>query len=224
MCVISAVAQRYCDIVYLKNGSVIRGTITEQIPNSSLKIVTSDGSVLHCELDDVEKISKEPTKSNFNKRNNGSASGYRSYINAGYTVSTNNMVSEDHIDLATVHGYHLNPFLFAGVGVGATYFYNSNVWLLPVFAEVRGILPTSGLVKPYIGLRIGASIGLSRQTYIDEYGDYYEFGYGSGLYLTSSLGLEISRFDISASYVLQQHYSINIGGGIQFRIGVRLGK
>ncbi len=224
MCVISAVAQRYSDVVFLKNGSVIRGTITEQIPNSSLKIVTSDGSVLHCELDDVEKISKEPTKSNFNKRNNGSASGYRSYINAGYTVSTNNMVSEDHIDLATVHGYHLNPFLFAGVGVGATYFYNSNVWLLPVFAEVRGILPTSGLVKPYIGLRIGASIGLSRQTYIDEYGDYYEFGYGSGLYLTPSLGLEISRFDISASYVLQQHYSINIGGGIQFRIGVRLGK
>lgn len=222
MCVVSGVAQQYRDVVYLKNGSVIRGTITEQIPNSSLKIETADGSVLHCELDNVEKISKEPAKSYFNKRNNGSASGYRSYINAGYTVSTNNMVSEDHIDLATVHGYHLSPFLFAGVGVGVTYFYkpDSKVWFIPVFAEVRGILPTSGIVKPYIGLRIGASIGIPK--WDDEFCDYIRFG--SGLYLTPSLGMEISRFDISASYVLQQHYNINIGGGIQFRIGVRLGR
>lgn len=31
-------AQQYQDVVYLKNGSVIRGLITEQIPNKSLKI------------------------------------------------------------------------------------------------------------------------------------------------------------------------------------------
>ena len=38
-------AQSLQEVVYLKNGSVIRGTIIEQVPNESLKIQTSDGSV-----------------------------------------------------------------------------------------------------------------------------------------------------------------------------------
>jgi len=33
------------DIVYLKNGSVIRGTILEMIPGVTIKIVTADRSV-----------------------------------------------------------------------------------------------------------------------------------------------------------------------------------
>jgi len=33
------------DVVYLKNGSVITGSIIEQIPNETIKIQTRDGSV-----------------------------------------------------------------------------------------------------------------------------------------------------------------------------------
>lgn len=36
---------QYVDVVYLKNGSIIRGMIIEQIPNVSLKIQTKDGSI-----------------------------------------------------------------------------------------------------------------------------------------------------------------------------------
>lgn len=52
----------YQDVVYLKNGSVIRGLIIEQIPNQSLKIQTKDGSVFFYKMDDVEKITKEQSK------------------------------------------------------------------------------------------------------------------------------------------------------------------
>ena len=52
-------AQSLQEVVYLKNGSVIRGTIIEQVPNESLKIQTSDGSVFAYKMADVEKISKE---------------------------------------------------------------------------------------------------------------------------------------------------------------------
>jgi len=46
------------DVVYLKDGSIIRGTIIEQVPNVSLKIKTGDGSVFVYQMDEVEKISK----------------------------------------------------------------------------------------------------------------------------------------------------------------------
>jgi TM2 domain-containing membrane protein YozV len=49
----------YQDVVYLKDGSIIRGMIIEQIPYKTLKIETVDGSVFVCAFDDIEKITKE---------------------------------------------------------------------------------------------------------------------------------------------------------------------
>jgi hypothetical protein len=50
----------YVDVLYLKNGSIIRGLIIEQIPNTSVKIKTADGSVFVHVMEDVIKITKEP--------------------------------------------------------------------------------------------------------------------------------------------------------------------
>ena len=55
----SAVAQDMQDVVYLKNGSVIRGIVIEQVPGQSLKIKTKDGSVFVYKMDEVQKITKE---------------------------------------------------------------------------------------------------------------------------------------------------------------------
>lgn len=49
----------YVDVVYLKNGSVIRGMVIEQTPNLSLKIQTKDGSIFVYKMEEVEKITKE---------------------------------------------------------------------------------------------------------------------------------------------------------------------
>jgi len=46
------------DVVYLKNGSIIKGVITEQIPDVSIKIETSDGSIFVFKADEIEKIDK----------------------------------------------------------------------------------------------------------------------------------------------------------------------
>lgn len=52
----------YVEVVYLKNGSIIRGMIIEQIPNVSLKIQTRDGNVFVYKMEEVEKITKELSK------------------------------------------------------------------------------------------------------------------------------------------------------------------
>jgi hypothetical protein len=49
----------YQDVVYLKNGSIIRGIVIEQVPNKSIKIETSDRSVFVYQMDEIEKLTKE---------------------------------------------------------------------------------------------------------------------------------------------------------------------
>lgn len=50
------------DVVYLKNGSVIKGTIIEQIPNVSIKIKTKDGNVFVYKMEEIEKTTREELK------------------------------------------------------------------------------------------------------------------------------------------------------------------
>lgn len=47
------------DVVYCKNGSIIRGVIIEQVPNESLKIQTADGNVFVYAMSEIEKMTKE---------------------------------------------------------------------------------------------------------------------------------------------------------------------
>ena len=47
------------DVVYLRNGSVIRGTIVEIRPDESVKIQMSDGSILVFPFAEVQRIAKE---------------------------------------------------------------------------------------------------------------------------------------------------------------------
>lgn len=53
---------KYQDVVYLKNGSIIRGVVIEQVPNVSLKIQTVDGNVFVFKMDEVLKITKEQSR------------------------------------------------------------------------------------------------------------------------------------------------------------------
>ncbi len=43
---VTAQQKNLIDVVYLKNGSIIRGIIIEQIPNTTIKLKTSDGMKL----------------------------------------------------------------------------------------------------------------------------------------------------------------------------------
>lgn len=51
------------DILYLKNGSIIKGEIIEYVPDKVVKITTADGSMFVFDSQEVIKIAKEPTAS-----------------------------------------------------------------------------------------------------------------------------------------------------------------
>ncbi len=68
------------DVVYLKNGSIIKGRVVEQFIGERIKIETSDGSILVFTNGEIEKIIKEkkrPTNSNQTISRPATVSGYK---------------------------------------------------------------------------------------------------------------------------------------------------
>jgi hypothetical protein len=55
-------AEDYEDVVYLKNGNIIRGVILEQNLGESLKIAARDGSIFVLSMEEIARIAKEPLK------------------------------------------------------------------------------------------------------------------------------------------------------------------
>lgn len=184
------------DVVYLKNGSIIRGIIIEQVPNKSIKIQTRDENIFVYQMDEIEKIGKERTTSNnsFKKVLNSDKSygliGYRGFVEFGYTTG-----DDGCIQLTTTHGYQLNPYLFVGGATGVNYFKESESVLIPIWADIRGYL-SDGPLTPFIGLRVGYSI------------DVMDHEGGSGSYWSPSIGVrymigERTGLNLSVGYASQ---------------------
>lgn len=65
----SGFAQRnFQDVVYLKNGAIVRGSIIELIPDKSIKIEEEDNNIFFFKMDDIDKITKEPSVKSQNRR------------------------------------------------------------------------------------------------------------------------------------------------------------
>lgn len=56
---ITAFCESSSDVIYLVDGSVVRGTIVEEVPSETYKIETAGGSVLVFGADEVENIVRE---------------------------------------------------------------------------------------------------------------------------------------------------------------------
>lgn len=67
---VSAQQNNLIDIVYLKNGSVLRGVIIEQVPNELIKLQTADGNVFVYQISEIDKITKEHVHNALHKKNN----------------------------------------------------------------------------------------------------------------------------------------------------------
>lgn len=206
----SANAQSLQEVVYLKNGSVIKGVVIEQVPGVSLKIRTNDGSVFAYSMSEVEKISKEELtqiRVKTTSRTNSSLDlGYRGFVDLGFTVGVGGGRGCDRIELATSHGVQIIPQLYVGAGVGVSYFYDFSDVAIPLFVDVRTDL-LQNKTTPFIDLKIGYSVaGIS------------------GFYLSPTLGCRFNRFSIGLSYIMQKQnvYGWSVGnvGGFSIKLGL----
>jgi len=157
MTTVSFGQNNYQDVVYLKNGSIIRGVIIEQVPNKSIKIETADRNVFVYQMDEIEKLAKEQyqRKSGSSLNNTGLQSGYKGIVELGYQIGTGDY-GMDRLKLNIINGYQINPYFSLGFGTGLRYYFDEAAALIPVFADFRANF-INNKVSPYFSLGVGYS-------------------------------------------------------------------
>lgn len=179
----------YQDVVYLKNGSIIRGTIIEQVPNKSIKIETVIKSVFVYQMDEIEKLTKETIqgKSGGSLSNSGLRSGYKGIVELGYQIGTGDY-GMDRFKLNIINGYQVNPYFSLGLGTGLRYYFDAEALLIPVFADFRANF-INNKISPYLSLGVGYSLNAT---------DDFE---GIGFLLNPTVGVSFKVSDKSAMNV-----------------------
>lgn len=193
------------DVVYLNNGSILRGIIIEQVPNRSLKVQISGGSVFHVELGEVARMTREPMLAQQSVRRDPSSAqraesrrdttAREPYIQKkrGYFFQGQLLLEMLQGGVRVVNGYRIGRFGHIGVGLGIdlsgpslTNAYDvawnggsaitSGVYL-PIYLQYSGEI-LNRRVTPFYAVEAGYAAAISGRMH--DYPMYDEFGYGYG--------------------------------------------
>lgn len=202
-------------VVYFKDGSVMRGTVLEQIPDEYVKIRITGGSVLTVQMSEVERIKSDASLYTFHPDgSNSKTRGFYHGFNVQGTFGNPNNGEFDRRLLlgAGVQysaGKQFNRCLSLGGGVGLEMY---NRVFADIFVQVRGFLPL-GKVTPVLA----ADAGYGAPVLLQNAGNRNAQIRG-GWSLRPSIGLRIAtrgRADllVDAGYQLQEFHSVNDWGG-----------
>jgi hypothetical protein len=187
------IAADMVEVVYLKNGSIIRGIIIEQIPGKSIKIQTEGGNVFVFTYDEIEKITKEA----------GSAPGVSSPLeprSTGFTslakLGLMSGESETMFSITSISGAMLSEDV--SLGLGLTYDNYPNGSMLPIFLDVRGYM-THGRVRPVLFADAGYSLGWIKGLSGSDWG---------GFMLNAGLGISVAFPNSRAAFVADVGYKL----------------
>ena len=148
------------DVVYLKNGSIIKGKVIEVVPSESVQVQTQDGSLFVYSMDEIDRISNEENADNtesYLKR------GFRGIpdlsIHAGLNDGSNIMFMASY-----TAGYQINRLIFLGGGIAPAYDLDYE-FILPIYSAIRFDFANSQ-ISPFLDARLGYAIDSGAYTYI----------------------------------------------------------
>jgi len=178
------------EVIYLKNGSIIKGDIVEIIPNKTLTVETADGSSFVCNYDDIDKITREKTENNEVKATPEPKQGNKlSPLKRGYSGDVSSGFFAGEVwgaDILTTHGFRFNPNLFIGLGTGVRFSDYAYTVSIPVFVDFRyDVLKYK--ISPFIAVKSGVSIDL-------------EHTIATGFYGAGDVGCRFGRFYVSTGF------------------------
>lgn len=213
----AALAQQAQDILYLKNGSVIHGSVTEFVVGGNVKIQTATGDIFVYTIDQVDKMVKDAAQVRYTNNGNNNTQeveveksyrlprGYRGFIDISGHANSDDCL----YGLTTTHGYQINARMFAGIGVGCMAYAEDpdDMWM-PIYAAYRfDILDRN--VSPFTSTRIGCLKALTFD--------------GGCFYWNVNFGVRMRRANLSLGYELTSDDYGTSSGGV-FRFGFDLGK
>jgi hypothetical protein len=194
--------QKPDDVVYLKNGSIIHGSIIEVIPNESVKI-QSGKNVFVYKMDEIDRITKDVRPAN-----QPILKPWIFGLDAIYSLGFGSGSIEGSEQDNGSHGflfhftasYKANANFAFGLGTGYEIYPEDSKYLpkseyIPVFAHIKTLFTTTGKVLPGLNFDIGYKIGTTTQTIQSNSSIYnfsYELKYAGGLFLNPSFNVTVN--------------------------------
>ncbi len=190
---VSAQAPVTPDILYLKDGSMIRGTLIESIAGSHVRFKNLEGDVRQYPMSEVDRT-KVAGKNN-RPALELKGIGYSHSTNVGLMVGGGSYRAQSGPSFQTINGIRIGQHWSTGVGTGIEDFgYGAQI---PIFAHGR-YTPFKGVISPYIDAMVGYSLSLTKP-----YTYYYD---------------DIFRDDKNKGGT-----TAGIGAGVRFMAGPRFG-
>lgn len=181
---LAAFGQDKMDVVYLKNGQVIKGSIIKPLDAEGVQIMTTESDVYTFSADEVLRVTREAIEHD-NMKNKiivHDGEGFMNITSLGYgfgigdvgegRTATDN--DGDYFALHTVNGYHLNRNFSLGVGVGIEWF--GDYELVPLYADFR-FYPSLTEWAPFFYGDLGYGLGVLD----DDYDGGLMAGVGGGI-------------------------------------------
>ena len=138
------------DVVYLKNGSIIKGTIVLQDPGKRIKLKTKDNNLWVFRYDEIDSIARpSPVVIPFRK-------GYFNLTELGVLAGNSSNATKAPFTLTNVNSWYFAKGFSTGLGVGVEL---SNETYLPVVADFRYYFQNRRPL-PFISLQAGYSFAL----------------------------------------------------------------
>lgn len=205
------------DVMYLKNGSVLRGKVVDSSRDTVVRIQVMGGSIFAHSLTEIDTLVREQAiKENEYFQYANSLSRQKidlSALKGTWFHHTNMKVSVGYnsnqpvgvIALQHSSGYFVKPWL--GIGAGASIERNAGYTLMPVFASFRGILSNTPN-SFYYSCDVGYNVAFMGEAN-NNWGWRTMTKAEGGLYIHPALGIRFfspSRlhFTLDVGYVLQK--------------------
>lgn len=230
------------DVVYLRNGSVIKGTIVEHIPNQMVRIETSEGNVHEFTIDEVERMVFTPQVTPYQavsssiSPNSGDylKKGFRAFVEFAADIQTDAETPDYYngfISLPLTVGYQANKFFFVGAGIapGITsngrnrYYYD---YYDDYYYDYRDDYYYHGrhaldshFVMPIYGAVRFDFVNARVSPFLDLRAGYSVTDYSRGAYASAAVGCRIYHFNISIGYTFQDRKDYDKFNHVALRLG-----
>jgi len=215
-------AQEYHDVVYLQNGSIVKGMIVEQVPNQQLKIQSGDNTFVYS-FDEIEKISK-----GLKRDLKGQQNGIYGLTEVGVGLGFGDFDAHS-LKLNAIAAYRINPYFSAGIGTGIRYYFQKGYGLsrnpfLPVLGDFRMNF-IQNHISPYVALTGGYSFDLVEG--FEPFGLMLNPSVGVSVQVTNrllmnfGLGYDIQSLTLIIPYVSHYQWVNSFGTWVPVSYGVR---
>lgn len=153
------------DVVYLNDGSIIKGSIIEYFVNDHVIIESINGKVYRFNASEIKNVNADVSEKYF------LSTGFYNNTTFGVLIGENNYNNPlVNFTFNMVNGYQLNNKIQTGIGIGMDVIYQQ--MLFPVSFDLKYYLRKSSF-SPFVGAFIGYSFQTKKDENDTETWNYY---------------------------------------------------